>query len=72
MLGMDKAIVQTLESPEVILPSVSDPETVVEYFKFFPETSRGEKFVRVVVKYTRNDAFVITAHLARRIPRRGE
>ena len=72
MLGMDEAIVQTLESPEVILPSVSDPDSVVEYFRFFPETSRGEKFVRVVVKYARNDALVITAHLARRIPRRGE
>ena len=72
MIGMEWAIGETLEAPASILPSVSDPENVFEYFRWFPNTSRGEKYVRVVVKMGQLDAFVLTAHLCRRIPRRGE
>jgi hypothetical protein len=72
MLGMEWAIGETLEAPEAALPSLDDPDNVVEYYKWFPDTTRGEKYVRVVVKYNQEDAFVITAHLSRRIPQRGE
>ena len=71
MLGMEWAIAPTLAEPEATLPSVTDPETVLEFFRWFPETTRGEKYVRVVVKYMQDDAFVLTAHLTRRIPKRG-
>ena len=72
MIGMEWAIADTLDAPETTLPSVTDPENVVEYFRWFPNTNRGEKYVRVVVKLAPGDAFVLTAHVCRRIPRRGE
>ena len=72
MYGMEWAIGETLEAPVSTLPSVKDPESVLEYFRWFPNTSRGGKYVRVVVKFEPDDAFVLTAHLARRIPQRGE
>ena len=72
MTGMEWAIAETLEAPDATLPSVSDPQTVTEYYRWFNNTSRGEKYIRVVVKLERDDCFVLTAHLCRRIPRRGE
>ena len=72
MYGIEWAIGETLEAPASTLPSVRDPESVLEYFRWFPNTSRGEKYVRVVVKLEQDDAFVLTAHLTRRIPQRGE
>ena len=71
MIGMEWAIAETVRMPEATLPSVTDPDDVVEFYRWFPETTKGEKFVRVVVKYSRDDAFVLTAHLTRRIPQRG-
>ena len=70
--GMEWAIAETLEAPESTLPSITDPETVLEYFRWFSNTNKGEKYVRVVVKFDSGDAFILTAHLCRRIPRRGE
>ena len=72
MIGMEWAIGDTIEAPEVTLPSVKDPDSVVEYYKWFTDTTRGEKYVKVVVKFSQDDAFVLTALLSRRIPRRGE
>jgi hypothetical protein len=71
MLGMEWAIGTTIAVPDSTLPSVTDPDSVIEFYRWFPETTRRGKFVRVVVKYTPVDAFVLTAHLTRRIPRRG-
>ena len=71
MVGMERAIRETLDNPERILASVSDPERVREFYRWFPETTEGSKYVRVVVGFEPGDAFVITAHLTRRIPRRG-
>ena len=71
MFGMEWAIAPTLAAPEVTLPSVRDPDSVIEFYRWFFETTRGEKYVKVVVKYSQDDAFVLTAHLTRRIPRRG-
>jgi alanine-alpha-ketoisovalerate/valine-pyruvate aminotransferase len=75
MAGMEWAIAETLESPDEIMPSRTDPARVNEYYKWFTNTTRGNKFIRVVVCFhqgDQGDAFVLTAHLARRIPRRGE
>ena len=71
MVGLEWAIRETMDSPEVVLASVRDPERVREYYRWFPETPEGSKFVRVVIGFEQAGAFVITAHLARRIPRRG-
>ena len=72
MIGMEWAIAETLQAPESTLPSVTDPENVLEYYRWFSNTNRGEKYVRVVIRLEQSDAFVLTAHLCRRIPKRGE
>ena len=71
MVGMEWAIRETMESPETVLVSVRDPERVREFYRWFPNTPEGSKFVRVVIGFEQHNAFVITAHLTRRIPRRG-
>ncbi len=72
MDGMEQAIVETLESPDAVIRSIRDPEHVREHYKWFADTSRGAKFLRTVVRYSEDDAFLITTHFTRRIPRRGE
>lgn len=71
MAGMEWAIRETMENPESVLVSESDPARVRELYRWFPDTSQGNKYVRVVVGFEADDAFVITAHLTRRIPKRG-
>lgn len=72
MAGMDEAISETLERPDAVVRSIRDPEHVREHYKWFANTSRGAKFLRTVVRYSEDDAFLITAHFTRRIPTRGE
>ena len=72
MVGMEWAIAETVESPDAVVASRTDPDRVNEYYKWFTNTDRGDKFIRVVVRSNLDDAFVLTAHMARRIPRRGE
>ena len=72
MAGMEWAIAETLELPDEIMPSRADPARVSEYYKWFTNTTGGNKFIRVVVCFHPDDAFVLTAHLVRRIPRRGK
>ena len=69
MAGLQWAITDTLESPDVELPSRTDPERVTEFYKEFPNTGVG-RFVKVVVCFENGDPFVLTAHGCRRIPRR--
>ncbi|MFQ6029523.1 MAG: hypothetical protein ACE5Q6_18760 [Dehalococcoidia bacterium] len=68
METMEWAIVETLESPDARIISQWDP-SVMEYYKWFDNTTRGGKFIRVPVKFQNGDAFVLTAHYVRRIPR---
>ena len=72
MAGMDEEISETLENPDAVIPSTRDPEHVREHYKWFTNTSRGAKFLCTVVRYSEDDAFLITAHFTRRIPARGE
>lgn len=71
MVGMEWAIRETVESPQTVLVSVRGPERVREYYRWFPETTEGSKFVRVVIAVEQDGLFVITAHLTKRIPARG-
>jgi hypothetical protein len=71
MAGMEWAIRETLALPDASLPSVRNPTNVVEYYRWFTDTNGSGKYVRVVVRYSQQDAFVLTAHFTRRIPRRG-
>ena len=63
MAGMMDKIGETLLGVEVIRRSLTDPETVRLYYKWYYETTVGEKWVCVVVKILeeQNDAFVMTA-----------
>ena len=71
MAGLQWTIVQTLESPDVQLPSRTDPGRLKEYYKEIPNLGVG-RFVKVVVCFDNDDPFVLTAHGCRRIPRRVE
>ena len=53
MSGMEWAIRETLASPDAILNSVRNPGSVVEYYKWFLGTDRGDKYVKVVVSWVK-------------------
>ena len=71
MAGLEWTIASTLQSPDVALTSRKDPERVREFFKEYVDIGIG-RFIRVVVCFDNGDAFVLTAHGSRRIPRRDE
>ena len=71
MSGLEWTFGPTLESPDAVLASRNDPERVREYYKEFRGIAIG-KFVCVVVCFDEGGAFVLTAHGARRMPRRGK
>ena len=63
MPSMQWTVQQTLEDPEEVRESQSDPATVRLYYRFFTNTIIGNKWVLVVVKFLgNNDAFVLTAY----------
>ncbi len=70
MEGMQSSISETLENPEKIVRSRSDEQAHL-YYRAYPDTTVGEKFLCVVVKALEGDAFVLTAYLTDRI-KRGE
>jgi hypothetical protein len=41
MAGMEWAIAETLELPDEIMPSRTDPARVSEYYKWFTNTTGG-------------------------------
>ena len=67
MADMEAAIGATLLAPEHIRRDAADPDTVRLYYKWFPVTPRGSKWVRVAVKFLNGDAYVLTAFLTGRI-----
>jgi len=62
MSEMESAIAETLQYPETVIQSRSDEQARL-YYRLYPETEVGEKFVCVVVKAREGDAFVLTAYL---------
>jgi hypothetical protein len=62
MRGMEAAIEETLARPEHVVQSRSDSEAHL-YYRLYPETRVGEKYLCVVVKVKEADAFVLTAYL---------
>ncbi len=64
MRGMEGAISETLITPETVVESTSDPQVRL-YYRLYAGTSVGEKYLRVVVKETAQDAFAITAYLTK-------
>jgi len=68
MAGMERAIEETLQSPERVVESFSDPQARL-YYRFYFGTLVGGKYVCVIVKVTGADAFVLTAYLTNKIKR---
>lgn len=68
MAGLELGIGETLQQPERVIQSVSDPDVHL-YYRFYRRTRVGDKWLCVVVKMTRNDAFVVTAYLTDKIKR---
>ena len=62
MKGVEERIEQTVQAPERVLESLSDPQARL-YYRFYLGTRVGDKHLCVVVKLADNDAFVLTAYL---------
>jgi hypothetical protein len=70
MAGLEVAIAETLMAPKLVIRSLSDTKAQL-YYRFYAETSLGNKFVCVVVKSRPpDDAFVLTAYLTDK-PKKG-
>jgi len=67
--GLEEAMRETLDLPEQVRQSTSDPVRVNLYYRWHIGTTRGDKYLCVVVKLVDDDAFVITAYLTEEIKR---
>lgn len=68
MAGMRQALEETLLAPSVVVESLSDPAARL-YHRFYVGTLVGAKYLCVVVKFSGDDAFVVTAYLTDRVKR---
>ena len=62
MAQMGIAIHDTLLNPETVVQSKSDEKARL-YYRYYSKTMVGGKFLCVIVKVEKNDAFVLTAYL---------
>src|SRR5436190_835882 len=62
MVSLEAEIKTTLQQPEAVRRSRSDP-TASLFYRFYHRTVIGGKWLCVVVKYASNAAFVVTAYL---------
>jgi hypothetical protein len=67
MAGMEQVVRETLEDPEEVRKSVSFPDTSRLYYKWYTGTVRGDRWVCVVVKVLKDEAFISTAYTTDRI-----
>jgi hypothetical protein len=67
---MEAKVGLAVRSPKLVRKSRSDLAARL-FYDFCPETPVGSKWLCVVVKYDREDAFVITAYLTNQ-PQAGE
>ena len=70
MADLESAVVETLEHPSLVVQSRSDSFAELSY-RYFLGTRVGDKWLCVVVKYSADDAFVMTAYLTDQ-PKKGE
>jgi hypothetical protein len=66
MSDTETEIEETLLRPQRVVRSRSDEEVRL-YYRFYPETRVGGKFLCVVVKVRAEDAFVVTAYLTDKV-----
>jgi hypothetical protein len=70
LLSSSQKYPRVLIAPQLVRRSRSD-EAVRLFYEFYAQTIVGGKWLCVVVKYTENDAFVVTAYLTDK-PKPGE
>jgi hypothetical protein len=68
MTGSERAIEETVRSPERVLESLFD-SSVRLYYRFYRGTAVGDKHLCVVVKTVEGDAFILTAYLTDSVKR---
>ena len=68
MSNMRAAIEETLQGPEVVVQSASEPQARL-YYRFYHRTPVGGKYLCAVVLVRDSDAFLVTAYLTDRIKR---
>ena len=69
MASLAAALEETLRLPYLVIQSRTDPAAELNY-RFYVGTKVGDKWLCVVVRYSPNDAFVVTAYLTDQ-PKRG-
>src|SRR5438105_3721649 len=62
MANLEASLEETLREPQFVIQSRTDPSAELSY-RFFIGTKVGDKWLCVVVKYSANDAFVVTSYL---------
>ena len=62
MKGLIHVIEQTLAYPQRVVQSLSDADARL-YYRFYSETVVKGKYLCVVVKFARDNAFILTAYL---------
>ncbi len=70
MASLEGALVETLAHPSLVIQSRSDSSATLSY-RYYLGTQVGDKWLCVVVKYSTDDAFVLTAYLTNQ-PKKGE
>lgn len=70
MVDLLDQIQEAISTPEKVVRSASD-DTVELYYSFKRGTKVGDKWLCVVVKYSTDDAFVVTAYLTDKV-KKGE
>ena len=70
MADLEEAMAETLRDPQLVIRSRSD-ETATLNYRYYLRTLVGDKWLCVVVKYDKVDAFVLTAYLTDK-PKRGD
>jgi hypothetical protein len=70
MQGMEPAIAHSLQVPQLVRRSKTDPDVRL-FYEFQGQTPVGAKWLCVVVKYLATDAFIVTAYLTDK-PKTGE
>lgn len=70
MANQEAALEETLREPQLVIQSRTD-ETATLSYRWCFGTRVGDKWLCVVVKYSEEDAFILTAYLTDK-PKKGE
>ena len=69
LANMEFAISETLQNPEQVRVSQTD-KSVILYYRYYTQTVMKDKWLCVVVKNLKNDAFILTAYLTDSLKKR--